>query len=83
MDWPQGDYFSQILLDFLAQGRARTGPVGACTAELLDGKAFVDFAVAWMERETPAEALAAATGAGPGRSAPKAAASEAASEAKD
>ena len=49
VDWEQGDYFPQILLDFLKTGHARTGPVGACTAELFEAKAFVDFAVEWME----------------------------------
>jgi len=48
--WPHGDYFPQILLDHLASGAARVGPVGACTAELLDARAFIAFAVAWMER---------------------------------
>jgi aminoglycoside N3'-acetyltransferase len=45
-----GEYFSQILLDFVAQGHAAVGPVGACTAELLDARRFVTFAVEWMER---------------------------------
>lgn len=49
--WANGDYFPQILLDFLAQGHARIGPVGRCTAELFDGPAFVAYAVRWMERE--------------------------------
>jgi aminoglycoside N3'-acetyltransferase len=49
VDWEQGDYFPQILLDFLQTGQARTGPVGACTAELFPARTFVDFAVAWME----------------------------------
>lgn len=49
VDWQQGDYFPQILLDFLKAGHARTGPVGACNAELFAAKPFVDFAVAWME----------------------------------
>jgi aminoglycoside N3'-acetyltransferase len=51
-DWDGGDdYFSQILLDFLAAGRASIGPVGQCRAELLPARAFVDFAVEWMNRE--------------------------------
>lgn len=49
--WPRGDYFGQILVDFVASGAATVGPVAGCTAELLDGRTFVDFAVAWMERE--------------------------------
>ncbi len=47
--WSGGDYFAQILLDFLATGQARIGPVGNCTAELFEAKSFVDFAVNWME----------------------------------
>jgi aminoglycoside N3'-acetyltransferase len=49
VDWEHGDYFPQILLDFLKTGQARTGPVGRCNAELFSAKTFVDFAVAWME----------------------------------
>ncbi len=48
--WGGGeDYFSQILMDFLTAGKARTGPVGNCTAELFEAQPFVDFAVRWME----------------------------------
>ncbi len=46
--WQGGDYFPQILIDFIAEGHARTGTVGSCRAELVDGPAFVAFAVAWM-----------------------------------
>jgi aminoglycoside N3'-acetyltransferase len=49
--WDHGDYFSQILIDFLDQQRASVGPVGCCTAELLDARAFIAFATDWMERE--------------------------------
>jgi aminoglycoside N3'-acetyltransferase len=49
--WAHGEYFSQILVDYLATGRAAIGPVGDCTAELLDGAGFVEFAVEWLERE--------------------------------
>jgi aminoglycoside N3'-acetyltransferase len=48
-DWEHGDYFSQILLDFLAAGHARIGPIGNCTAELFAAKPFVTFAVEWLE----------------------------------
>jgi aminoglycoside N3'-acetyltransferase len=44
-----GGYFPQILIDFVAAGLARTGVVGGCTTEVLEAKAFVSFAVAWME----------------------------------
>lgn len=57
-DWEQGDYFAQILLDFLKTGQARTGPVGACTAELFPARTFVDFAVAWMESHLQSQAKA-------------------------
>jgi aminoglycoside N3'-acetyltransferase len=49
--WPHGDYFPRILFDFLDEGGARTGPVGNCIAELIDGPAFTAFATRWMERE--------------------------------
>jgi aminoglycoside 3-N-acetyltransferase len=49
VDWEHGDYFPQILLDFLQAGHARTGRVGACTAELFAAQALVEFAVAWLE----------------------------------
>lgn len=52
-DWSGGDYFSQILLDFIADGRARVAPVGALTAELLPAAAFVRYATTWMERHLP------------------------------
>lgn len=47
--WAHGDYFPQIRADFLVAGKARVGGVGNCTAELLPARAFVDFAVQWME----------------------------------
>lgn len=53
VDWPHGDYFAQILVDYLAEGRAAVGPVGRCTAELLDARAFVGFATRWMEANLP------------------------------
>lgn len=53
VDWAQGDYFAQILVDFLKTGQVGIGPVGACTAELFPAKTFVDFAVAWLEARFP------------------------------
>ncbi len=51
-DWPHGDYFPQILLDFVAAGRdISVGQVGATTAERLDARAFTRFAIDWLERE--------------------------------
>ena len=49
-EWSEGDYFSQILIDFIADCRASTGKIGDCTAELFGAQTFVDFAVDWMER---------------------------------
>jgi hypothetical protein len=54
--WEHGDYFPQIFLDYRASGAARVGPVGRCTAELLDGPGFVAFAVDWMNRHLAAPA---------------------------
>ena len=48
-EWPPGDYFSQILREFIADGHAVVGPVGGCTAELLEARRFVEFATSWME----------------------------------
>jgi aminoglycoside N3'-acetyltransferase len=47
--WAHGDYFPQIFLDFVAAGRARVGPVGNCSAELLPARDFVRFAAHWLE----------------------------------
>ena len=49
-EWAHGDYFPQVLIDFLAAGHARRGPVGGCVAELLPASAFVDFAGDWLNR---------------------------------
>lgn len=49
--WPQGDYFSQIFLDYKASGRLNTGVVGDCCGELFDAQDFVPFAIQWMNRE--------------------------------
>lgn len=47
--WAGGDYFPQILLDYLAAGQARVGRVGNCTAELFTARSFISFAVQWLE----------------------------------
>jgi aminoglycoside N3'-acetyltransferase len=57
-EWEQGDYFGQILVDFVSQGHCSRGRVGNCTAELLDAQAFVAFATEWMERELSGNASA-------------------------
>ena len=43
------DYFAVLLDAYLAAGTAQTGPVGGCTAELLDARGLVAFAVQWLE----------------------------------
>lgn len=48
-EWSGGDYFEQILLDYVGSGAVRLGPVGGCAAELFDAREFVAFAVSWME----------------------------------
>jgi len=48
-DWPAGDYFSQILIDFLKTEPVQTGQVGNCSAELIEAQNIVPFAVTWME----------------------------------
>ena len=40
-EWPGGDYFSRILLDFIEMGAAQTGIVGDCRAELLGARRFL------------------------------------------
>lgn len=50
VDWAGGDYFAQIWLDYLSAGRARTGRIGNCAAELLEAADFVNWAASWMEQ---------------------------------
>lgn len=42
------DYFENLLLDYLATGRAAIGNVGGATSELIDAQDLTSFAVAWM-----------------------------------
>lgn len=49
-DWPMGDYFARILLDYVASGKCARGSIGNCRAELIDAGNFVEFAVTWMEK---------------------------------
>lgn len=51
--WEQGDYFEQILRDFISADLAKVGVVGGCTAELLDARSFVAFATRWIEEHLP------------------------------
>jgi aminoglycoside N3'-acetyltransferase len=53
--WKHGDYFPQILRDYLNLGEASIGPVGNCTAELFSVVAFVGFATDWINRHLVAE----------------------------
>ena len=46
-DWPDR-FFAAIVDAFVAQGRARRGPLGGATALLLDAASLVDHAVAVM-----------------------------------
>jgi aminoglycoside N3'-acetyltransferase len=54
-----GDYFADILRDYLATGRASRGTVGRASSELLDGADAVAYGVRWMD-----EKLAGASGEG-------------------
>lgn len=47
--WKNGDYFPQILIDYLQTDSACSGRVGNCKAELFPAKSFVDFAREWIE----------------------------------
>jgi len=49
VDWNKGDYFSQILIDYLKEGHATVGVIGSTAAELLKADDYVSFAVRWME----------------------------------
>lgn len=49
-DHPGEDYFALIVRDYLASGRAATGPVGGAHAELLDAADLVHHGARWMER---------------------------------
>ena len=49
VDYPGEDYFADLLCDYLADGRARTGIVGAARSELLDAAGLVGFGVRWMD----------------------------------
>ena len=48
-DYAGEDYFAAIVGAYLAEGRGRTGPVGAAQAELLDASDLVAFGARWME----------------------------------
>jgi aminoglycoside 3-N-acetyltransferase len=50
VDWPGGDYFEQIALEFRQAGYGRAGMVGAAPAYLCQAEDLRRFAVAWLER---------------------------------
>lgn len=49
VDYPGEDYFADLLRDYLAAGRARTGTVGGAAAELIEAADLVAFGVRWMD----------------------------------
>jgi aminoglycoside N3'-acetyltransferase len=49
VDYPGEDYFADLLDDYLATGRARSGTVGGAVAELLDAADLMAFGVRWMD----------------------------------
>ena len=49
VDYPGEDYFEDLLRDYLATGRARTGRVGSAHAELLEAADVVAFGARWMD----------------------------------
>lgn len=48
VDYPGGDYFADILQEYLEQDRARRGVVGRAASELLDARDLTRFATRWM-----------------------------------
>lgn len=50
-EWPHGDYFGQITKDFIASGQCQHGLIGNAESELFEARAFIPFAVDWLERE--------------------------------
>lgn len=47
--WEKDDYFSQIMIDYLAEGRATVGKIGNSVAELFRAQDFVHYSVQWLE----------------------------------
>lgn len=48
-EWKKGDYFSQILIDYLKEGRAKVAIVGNSRAEIFRAQDFVHYSVQWLE----------------------------------
>lgn len=48
VDYP-GEYFADLIEEYLGSGRARIGEVGGAMSELIDARDLVVFGRAWME----------------------------------
>ena len=55
VDYAGEDHFADLLRDYLATGRARTGVIGDAQAELLDAADVVGFGVRWMDEHLDGE----------------------------
>ena len=44
-----GDYFAQILRDYLTAGHTQTTTFATCAIDMLDARHFVDYAVEWRD----------------------------------
>lgn len=51
VDYPHGDYFDDLMADYLSTGTAAVGTVGNARSELIEAGELVRFGVAWLERE--------------------------------
>ena len=50
-DWGGGDYFEEIVREYLEARHGRSGLVGAAKSFLFDARSWSKFGVEWMERE--------------------------------
>jgi aminoglycoside N3'-acetyltransferase len=50
VDYRGGDYFADILKDYLDRGKAKRGVVGRANSELIDARDLVEYAAWWMTR---------------------------------
>ena len=55
VDYEGRDYFEDLLRDYLATGRARSGTVGDARAELLEAADLVAFAERWLDEHLDGE----------------------------
>lgn len=62
VDYPGGDYFTDILRDYLAAGRARQGRVGGARSELIEAADIVAFGTRWMDEHLLSRSADAASG---------------------